>query len=106
MIYSGITLASLYCNHASREAFFQLFVEFADAVRRATGKALQLRAFHKDGNLRVILMDGDVAQAQGLGDWLVLYNDPLTSHIISRDPLELLLYVVKNCSVHFERYLR
>ena len=102
-IFPGVTLASLYCNHASREAFFQLCVEFADAVRRITGKSLQLRPFSVDGNLRVILMDGDVAQAQGLGDWLSQYNSPLLNGINTRDPLELLLYILKNCSIHFER---
>ena len=100
---SGLSLASLYCNHATREAFYQLFFEFADAVRRVTGKELQIKCFREGGNLRAIILDGEVAQAQGLADWLFKYNKPHLMGIDVAEPLDLLLYILKVCSVHFER---
>ena len=69
-ILLGFTFASLYCNRFTHEAFLQLWTEFLDAVRRVTGRSLKLQPFDLDGSLRVILLDGEAAQAQGLGDYL------------------------------------
>ncbi|KIJ58716.1 hypothetical protein HYDPIDRAFT_171172 [Hydnomerulius pinastri MD-312] len=66
-----LTLSSLYCNRATREAFYQLFTEFMDTIRCVTGKALKIRAFDEDAVLHCFIFDAEVAQVQGFGDWLV-----------------------------------
>ena len=50
-------------------------------------------------------MDAEVAQVQGLGDWLVKQNNPEESGITSRDPNELIPLVLKICTVHFAQYV-
>ncbi|KAJ7050007.1 hypothetical protein C8F01DRAFT_1348352 [Mycena amicta] len=98
-----VTFATLYCNRNTREAFFQLFFELFGIVKRLTGSELALRPWRPEANCRVILLDGEVAQAQGFGDFLVHYNDPTISGIHSRDPLALLAYSLKSCNIHFQR---
>ncbi|KAJ7190068.1 hypothetical protein GGX14DRAFT_580166 [Mycena pura] len=98
-----ITAATLYCDRNTRPAFKQLFIELFDTVQRVTGRELGLRPWRPEANCRVILLDGEVAQAQGFGDFLVGYNDPSISGIHSRDPLELVEYSLKSCQVHFKR---
>ncbi|KAJ7268270.1 hypothetical protein C8J57DRAFT_1227989 [Mycena rebaudengoi] len=100
------TFASLYCDKATRPAFAQLFMEFMDTVEQVTGKQLKLVPFAgPDATCRAIILDGEVPQAQGLGDWLAIYNDPVKSGITTRDPLELIQYCIKTCGIHFERHI-
>ncbi|KAF7976474.1 hypothetical protein HWV62_6741 [Athelia sp. TMB] len=100
-----LTFASLYCNRATREAFHQLFREFADTIRRVTGLPLNLSSFGLGGKIQCIILDGEVAQAQGCGDWLIEVNNPLISGITTHDALELVQYFIKTCVVHFDRYV-
>ncbi|KAJ7193605.1 hypothetical protein GGX14DRAFT_577060 [Mycena pura] len=97
------TFVTIYCNSNTREAFKLLFIQLFEVVERVTGRELQLRPFRPDGNCRVIILDGEIPQAQGFGDFLLGYNDPDISGIHSRDPLELVLYSLKCCQVHFQR---
>jgi hypothetical protein len=77
-----------------------------DSVELVTGKPLKLASFAgPDATCRAIILDGEVPQAQGLGDWLATYNDPMKSGIQTRDPLELIQYCIKTCGIHFERYI-
>ena len=50
-------------------------------------------------------MDGEAAQAQGLSDELVLYavKIPELDSSIPRNDLDLLMMVLKTCSIHFEQ---
>ncbi|PCH39219.1 hypothetical protein WOLCODRAFT_147045 [Wolfiporia cocos MD-104 SS10] len=98
-----LSLASLYCNRQTEDAFYQLFTEFADAVQRVTGRSLKMLPFHNEGTLRCFVLDAEVAQAQGLGRWLLTINNPAISGIATSDPLEIVQYVMKTCRVHFER---
>ncbi|KAJ7064494.1 hypothetical protein C8F01DRAFT_1080806 [Mycena amicta] len=84
-----ISFGSLYCDRKTTRAFFQLFVELFDVIKRVTGTELGLRPFRPAANCRTIVMDGEAAQALGLGEFLVQYNDPQQSNIHSRDPVEL-----------------
>ncbi|KAJ7185163.1 hypothetical protein GGX14DRAFT_580558 [Mycena pura] len=94
---------TLYGNRNTRAAFKQLFIELFDMVQQVTERELGLRPWRPEANCRVILLDGEVTQAQGFGDFLVGYNDPSISGINSRDPLELVKYSLKSCQVHFKR---
>ncbi|KAJ6579369.1 hypothetical protein B0H10DRAFT_1962907 [Mycena sp. CBHHK59/15] len=68
-----------------------------DMIREVTGQPFKLAPFDPDAKCWVIILDGEVPQVQGFGDWLVTYNDPVKSGISSRDPLELVLYPLKTC---------
>jgi hypothetical protein len=100
----GITFASLFCDVKTTEAFTQLFTELFDTIARVTGKPLKLAPFFPDAKCRIVMLDGEVPQALGLGHFLVGYNDPEISGINTRNPVELLGYCLKTCSIHFERY--
>ncbi|KAJ7862404.1 hypothetical protein B0H14DRAFT_2575473 [Mycena olivaceomarginata] len=99
------TLASLYCDTKTRVAFAQLFTEFFDAVSHVTGERFKLAPFYPDAACRVVILDGEVPQAQGFGDFLATYNNPEISQIQTSDPLELLSNSLKTCSLHFERHI-
>ncbi|KAF7325502.1 hypothetical protein MKEN_00399200 [Mycena kentingensis (nom. inval.)] len=101
-----IAVGTLYCDRNTREAFEQLFIHFFGTVKRVTGRELGLRPWRPDAACRVVILDGEVAQAQGFGDFLVGYNDPSISNIHSRDPLELVTYTLKSCQVHYTRNIR
>ncbi|KAJ6496154.1 hypothetical protein C8R45DRAFT_1094409 [Mycena sanguinolenta] len=98
------TLASLYCDTQNKEAFTQLFKEFFDAVAHVTGERLKLAPFYPDAKCRVVIMDGEVPQAQGLAAFLEIYNNPRVSGIHTTDETELLSLCLKICNPHFLRY--
>ncbi|KAJ7084812.1 hypothetical protein B0H15DRAFT_802202 [Mycena belliarum] len=100
-----ITFGSLYCDTATREAFSQLFTELFDTIRLVTGEILKLAPFFPDAACRVIILDGEVPQAQGLADFLAVYNNPEISGIHTRDPVILLASCLKSCNPHFERFI-
>jgi hypothetical protein len=50
------------------------------------------------------MLNGEVAQALGLGKFLVNHNDPEISGIFTRNPIKLLSCTLKTCTNHFERY--
>ncbi|KAF7366386.1 hypothetical protein MSAN_00895300 [Mycena sanguinolenta] len=86
-------------------AFAQLFTELFDTIREITGNILKIRPFYPDANCRVVLLDGEVPQAQGFGDFLSNYNDPDISKIYTRNWERLLRYTLKTCSLHFIRHI-
>jgi hypothetical protein len=94
----------LFCDAKTTEAFTQLFTELFDTIARITGKPLKLAPFFPDAKCRIVMLDGEVPQALGLGHFLVGYNDPELSGINSRNPIELLQHCLKTCSIHFQRY--
>ncbi|KAJ7861196.1 hypothetical protein B0H14DRAFT_2350276, partial [Mycena olivaceomarginata] len=100
----SLLLASI-ATKKSAAAFHQLFYELFDSIHRVTGQKLKLRPFFPDANGRIIMLDGEVAQALGLGSFLVTYNQPAISNIHTTDPIELLSYVLKTCTVHFQRHI-
>jgi hypothetical protein len=100
----GLTFASLYCDKKTKEAFAQLFIELFDTIRQVTGEPLKLAPFFPDAKCRVVIMDGEVPQAQGFAAFLVTYNDPKISSIWSRDETRMLSHSLKTCNPHFDRY--
>lgn len=101
--FAGLTFASLYCNWATREAFHQLFREFANTVRCVTGSPLRFASLGLGGTIQSLILDGEVAQAQGCGDWLININNPLLSEIMTDDPLKLVQHILKTCYLHYDR---
>ncbi|KAH8096575.1 hypothetical protein BXZ70DRAFT_945163 [Cristinia sonorae] len=98
-----LPLATLYCNRKTVEAYYQLFTELMDAIRVVTGEPFKIHPFHPNAKCRAICADGEAAQAQGLGRWLVVYNDATLSGILSRDPDVLVQYILRTCILHFYR---
>ncbi|KAJ7055171.1 hypothetical protein C8F01DRAFT_1374044 [Mycena amicta] len=102
---SRVTFAHLYCNKKSEAAFHQLFYELFDSIHRITGTKLVLRPFFPDTNCHIVMLDGEVAQALGMGSFLSTYNQPVISNIHTTDKIELLTYSLKTCTVHFQRHI-
>ena len=92
---------SLYCNHATYEAFKVLFQEFFDAVWRVTEKALGLVAFNKEASLYNFIFNTEAAQIQGFGDFLLTQNNLTISGITTKDLLVLVQHVAKTCLQYF-----
>ncbi|KAJ7663289.1 hypothetical protein DFH06DRAFT_1395473 [Mycena polygramma] len=104
--HERVTVARLYVNSYTKDAFTQLFDAFFSTVKQVTGKPVRFKAFHPQGNLYSIHFDMEAAQVQGLGAWLckmVLEDPALRALFPSIDPDKLVQLILKLCSVHFER---
>ena len=102
----GITIVRVYCNSATREAFGYLFEALFTSIEKATGHKVRFRVFEPTtGNLLAIILDMEAAQVQGLGDALVKLqmNKSQQSRIYDTDPEVIVQYILKLCTVHFER---
>ncbi|KAG6848485.1 hypothetical protein H0H93_016592 [Arthromyces matolae] len=100
-----VTIARLYCNSSTREAFGHLFEGFFTAVHKATGHPIKFKIFDPKGNLLTIIFDMEASQVQGFADALVRlrFNDSQVSKIEETDPEILIQYILKLCVVHFTR---
>jgi hypothetical protein len=68
------------------------------------GQRLKIAPFYPDAKCRIVMLDGEVPQGLGFGRFLATYNDPEISQIWTSDPIKLLAYCLKTCSIHFGRY--
>jgi hypothetical protein len=102
----GVTVARVYCNDATKEAFEYVWEGFFNAIRTATGKDIKFKVFDDSGNIQCIILDMEAAQVQGLGAAIIQMkmNDPLTSKITEVDPDILVQYLIKLCYIHWDRY--
>ncbi|KAJ7911671.1 hypothetical protein B0H13DRAFT_2660420 [Mycena leptocephala] len=100
-----LTFASLYCDRQTHPAFAQLFTELFDTVQQVTCEQFKLAPFYPDANCRVVILDGEVPQAQGFADWLSKYNNPEISGIYTLMPDKLLPCCLKTCNPHFDRHI-
>lgn len=108
LLLLGVTLARFYCDCNTRSAFSRLFSELFRVIQEVTGSNLKFYALYPGdttAKLRALIMDGEAAQAQGLSDELVLYaaKIPEFDPSIPRNDLDLLMMVLKTCSIHFEQ---
>ncbi|KAJ7245593.1 hypothetical protein C8J57DRAFT_1679695 [Mycena rebaudengoi] len=101
-----VTVARIYTNACSKEAFTHLFDAFFGTVKKVTGKSVRFKVFDPKGNIYSIHFDMEAAQVQGLGAWLsnMVIEDPaLRALFPCIDPDKLVQFVLKLCSVHLER---
>lgn len=77
-----------------------MWTAFFEVLEEVTGRPLQFKAFHKEGNYAAVLADGDAGQALGLGKYLQKINDPSISNIHETDPGVLVQYILKTCWTH------
>ncbi|KAJ6600216.1 hypothetical protein B0H10DRAFT_2441123 [Mycena sp. CBHHK59/15] len=89
-----------YCNKATKEAFMYIFDGFFMAIEQVTGSPVRFKVFDPEGNILSIHFDMEAAQIQGFA--LALLKLLRHAHP-EKDPDVIVRYVVKLCSVHFER---
>ena len=105
----GVTLARFYCDRNTRNAFGRLFSELFRLIPELTGSILKFCAFFPDDSdalLHAIILDAEAAQAQGLGDELLVYvakNVSEENKTLPRNALDLLMMVLKTCYIHYWR---
>lgn len=82
-------------------AFEALFT----SIEKATGHNIKFKVFDTSGNILAVILDMEAAQVQGLGDAIICLqmNDPTKSGIYDTDPEVLVQFLVKLCTVHFDR---
>lgn len=104
-IMSGVTVARVYSNSATKEAFGYIWEGFFNAVKTATGKGIKFKAFDDSGNIQCVILDMEAAQVQGLGAAItqMKMNNPSISQITEVEPDVLVQYLVKLCCVHWDR---
>ncbi|KAJ6608982.1 hypothetical protein B0H10DRAFT_1814675, partial [Mycena sp. CBHHK59/15] len=66
-----VTFGSLYCDTKKTEVFEQLFTELFATVKNITGETFKLAPFFPEAKCHIIMLDGEVAQGLGLGDFLI-----------------------------------
>jgi len=103
MNYTGTPIARVYCNHESRQAYQLIWTEWFKAVKKVMGKALQMKALHKQGKHAVFMVDSSAPQIQGLGDYLITQNITSASGIETKDPQVIVQHVYRICNVHCKR---
>ncbi|KAI0356054.1 hypothetical protein OH77DRAFT_1538515 [Trametes cingulata] len=107
-----ITVARVYCTRERREDFARIWTLFFNAVDHATGAHVSFKAFCPDTQgaargIRAIVVDGCQAQIDGLGDFLIerIKTEGQQCAVTEDDPQKIVEYVLKICSVHFDRNL-
>ncbi|KIJ33118.1 hypothetical protein M422DRAFT_783248 [Sphaerobolus stellatus SS14] len=100
-----MTVARIYCNRETRQAFCMIWCGWLNSLEKATGKRLKFKAIHGEGKLGTMLMDGSAPQIQGLGDMLLKENNPSVSGILTTDCNEIVQWVVRTCDWHFKHNL-
>ena len=101
----GFTIAWIYCDSESADAFEQIWTAFFEVLEEVMGKPLQMHAFHGQGKYFAVLVDGDSGQALGLGKYLCKINEPKISNIYETDPAVLVQYILKTCWMHCSKWV-
>lgn len=102
----GITVAHIYGQLETREAYHHMWSLLWDTVGHATKELVKFKPFSGNGaGICAILVDGNKEQVDTCGDDLVKRNDLTISGLNISDPQEIVKYIVKLCMVHFDRYV-
>ncbi|KIJ35928.1 hypothetical protein M422DRAFT_261677 [Sphaerobolus stellatus SS14] len=97
-----LNVARIYFNRKTREAFKFMRLGNFQTVERVTGQKLRLKPFDLKGLMGVLLTDGCVAQALGLGDALLELIDPADRpHANTAE--DIIKYILRICWVHAHR---
>ena len=101
----GTVIGCVWSNRATREAFVLVWNGIFEAIETITGKALNFKVFSKTSSLLGALGDSEGAQAQALGDVIILrrLNLPEVDGMATVDVDTILMFVWKTCLVHFIR---
>ncbi|KAJ6576380.1 hypothetical protein B0H10DRAFT_2102638 [Mycena sp. CBHHK59/15] len=98
-------IGRVWSNRASREAFVLVWNGIFDAIETITGKKLNFKLFSPKSKLLGVIGDSEGAQAQGLGDIIILRHMNLLSvaGVATVDIDSILMFIWKTCIVHFNR---
>ncbi|KAJ7465327.1 hypothetical protein B0H11DRAFT_2307912 [Mycena galericulata] len=88
VVRRSASILRAYINGASTDFFEQLFDELQHVKLLVTGKPIRLKKFVRDGNLLVMNVDMDGAQALGFCRSVMKYNEPEYSGIPNDTPPE------------------
>ncbi|KAJ7511613.1 hypothetical protein B0H11DRAFT_2182944 [Mycena galericulata] len=102
---NGTVIGRVWSNRASREAFVLVWNGIFDAIETITGKKLNFHIFSPKSKLLGVIGDSEGAQAQGLGDVIILrrMNSLTVNGNDTIDVDSILLVIWKMCIVHFHR---
>ncbi|KAJ7460145.1 hypothetical protein FB451DRAFT_1181819 [Mycena latifolia] len=98
-------IGRVWSNHATREAFVLVWNGIFQVIQTITGKELNFKIFNQNSSLLGVIGDSEGAQAQGLGDVIILRRmNPSEIDGIPCVPVDIILtFVWKTCIVHFYR---
>ncbi|KAJ7677521.1 hypothetical protein B0H17DRAFT_1206935 [Mycena rosella] len=98
-------IGRVWTDRATRGAFVLVWSGIFDAIERITGKAVNFKVFSRTGCLLGAIGDAEGAQAQGLGDVIILrgMNTSTVNGTSTVTVDSILLFIWKTCLVHFKR---
>jgi hypothetical protein len=102
---TGVVIGRVWSNRATRDAFFRVWSGIFDAIHTITGFTMNFKVFSKNCSLLGAIGDSEGAQAQGLGDFIILrrLNTPTVNGSSTVDVDGILKVIWKTCLVHFKR---
>ncbi|KAJ7820392.1 hypothetical protein B0H14DRAFT_3735693 [Mycena olivaceomarginata] len=98
-------IGRVWSNRATREAFVIVWNGIFEAIKLITGKSRNFKVFSKSSSLLGAIGDSEGAQAQGLGDVIIL-RQMNTSEVNGMPTITvdgILPVIWKTCLVHFKR---
>ncbi|KAJ6601964.1 hypothetical protein DFH09DRAFT_1069509 [Mycena vulgaris] len=104
MICTGTVIGRVWSNRATREAFVLVWNGIFEAITKITGKAIDFKVFSKASSLLGAIGHSEGAQAQGLGDVIILrgMNSSAVNGIPTVTVNGILVFIWKTCIVHFK----
>ncbi|KAJ7634204.1 hypothetical protein DFH06DRAFT_1336760 [Mycena polygramma] len=98
-------IGRVWSNRATREAFVLVWNGIFQAIEAFTGTALNFKVFSKMSCLLGVLGDSEGAQAQALGDVIILrrLNLKEVNGTATMEVDVILMFIWKTCIVHFNR---
>ncbi|KAJ7875179.1 hypothetical protein B0H14DRAFT_3549905 [Mycena olivaceomarginata] len=98
-------IGRVWSNRATREAFVIVWNGIFEAIKLITGKSRNFKVFSKSSSLLGAIGDSEGAQAQGLGDVIILRQ--MNTYEVNGMPTitvdGILPVIWKTCLVHFKR---
>ncbi|KAJ6611295.1 hypothetical protein B0H10DRAFT_1809895 [Mycena sp. CBHHK59/15] len=100
-------IGHVWSNKATHEAFVVVWNGIFEAIKSITGKSLNFKVFSKKSLLLGAIGDSKGAQAQGLGDVIILcqMNTQQVNGVPTVTVVSILLFIWKTCLVHFKRHM-
>ncbi|KAJ7727651.1 hypothetical protein DFH07DRAFT_782395 [Mycena maculata] len=98
-------IGRVWSNRATRESFVLVWNGIFETIQAVTGKALNFKIFSKTSCLLGAISDSEGAQAQALGDVIILRRMN-TQEVEGSATVEvniILMFIWKTCIVHFNR---
>jgi hypothetical protein len=102
---TGTVIGRVWTDRATRDAFVLVWNGIFEAIESITGKAVNFKVFSKTSSLLGAIGDAEGAQAQGLGDVIILrgMNTSTVDGVATATVNAILLFIWKTCLVHFKR---